>query len=299
MKKKIAILFLVTFTLSGCSIKDKTNGVETPLYLEGITEITEDNKVSDLEGTFEKVQTATNNAVTLDSYNMKANMIISLKSDSADISNAQEYDVKKCKDIYSFKTNITSTSQMGEIDPMTQTNTMTGYFKDGVLYFDVTQGEVTSKLKEEMVETDFEELLKENYSIQQLDASFINNAAEQDTSDGKEYLFDLNSEALSGYVKSSLSESGITLDENSDITITKALLSTTLDDEEHLTHYNLDMSAEFTVEEQKTYFDISIQSTFSDFNNVEIKEKTDKELEAYVSADDYLGVEPITTETSK
>lgn len=299
LKKKIAILFLVTFTLSGCGTPSESNEKETLSNLESVTEITEDNKVSDLEGTFSKVQTATNNAITLNSYNLKANMTINLKSDSADISNSQEYDINKCDDIYSFTTNMTSTSQMGEIDPMTQTNTMTGYYKDGVLYFDTKQGEETVNLKESMDATSFEELLKENYSIQQIDTSFIKNAAKQETSEGEEYLFDLNGESLSNYIKDSLSQSGITMDENSDISITKASLSANLDKEGRLVNYNLDVSADFTVSEQKTNFSISIQSTFSDFDNVKIEEKTDDELKAYIDANEYFGVESTTTEANK
>lgn len=292
MKKNLAILTLVTLTiLSGCAStpdNKEIESVDNQITAEFIDEITDDNKMAKPEEAFKDLDSAIQKVYDLTSYSVENNSSISLKTDTASLSSSESYNVKNEETIYEFTANSKMSTQMGEVDPMDQTTDIEGYLKDDMLYFASTQDGETVKLKEETKFADFQDYLHSSYFFMNLEESNITAAASQELADGKVYKFDLDNSTLTDYLMQALEAEELTIDEGSDIKLSKSDLNVKINSDGYIVAYNMNVEANFNISEKPATFAFSVNSTFSNINETKVTEKSEEDFTDYMDAQQYM-----------
>lgn len=292
MKKNLAILTLVTLTiLSGCAStpdNKEIESVDNQITTEFIDEITDDNKMAKPEEAFKDLDSAIQKVYDLTSYSVENNSSISLKTDTASLSSSESYNVKNEETIYEFTANSKMSTQMGEVDPMDQITDIEGYLKDDMLYFASTQDGETVKLKEETKFADFQDYLHSGYFFMNLEESNITAAASQELADGKVYKFDLDNSTLTDYLMQALEAEELTIDEGSDIKLSKSDLNVKINSDGYIVAYNMNVEANFNISEKPATFAFSVNSAFSNINETKVTEKSEEDFTDYMDAQQYM-----------
>ena len=290
MKRKLLITSLaILFLLTGCSKADETIMENTaPVTNEFLTEISEDLKLAHPEEAFKEVNTAIEEVPTLDSYKVNSEMSLQLKTDAASIGNLQTYNLSKSGALCEFTAKTTETSQMSDIDPMSQETEINSYLKDNVMYFSTTQDGEEIKLKEATDLNEFQEYMQANYFFLQLKDTDILAAAVQDSTDEKVYRFEIDHNVLADYISQALGASQFNITADSEIELSASDINVILDKENHVKAYNLNVIADFTIEEKPASFNFTLTSNFSDINKTAVEDKSIDEFKDYTDAAEYV-----------
>lgn len=299
MKRFLAISFIISLLFTGCSKqKEPTIPESTEDTAEVIQEITDDNKLPEPEAIFDSIQSGVDKLNIVDSYSCKSNMNIKISSNDSTMESNQNYDISCTKSAYSFNINTEEKSSLPDTDPMSSNLATDGFIQGDTLYYNIAKDGETAKLKESMKVADFAEEMKPDIVYTQLERSYISEAAMEDFEGGKIYLANLGGEDFNNYITEMLQDEENTATESLDIK--NASINVHLDKDGNLINYKVNFTISITDEDESVAeFKMTMDSNFSDYNNVTIEEKSEDDLADYIDVKEYFAAMETTTEAAE
>ena len=301
MKRKTAV-FVLTLALAGAMFMTgcgSNAGVEVDASKnEDLSaKVTDQNKVDDNSGAYQKFLDAQKAMEGTDSLTINSELLISLKENNEKEENKQRFEIKRAlvdnKQTVEFTmdTVMKKYKEDGtEDEENSHTRSLPGYFHDGMLYYaqPLSDGEGDdAKLKEEIPYEDLMSVIGSSYILNDISADQIETTASEKKGSNTEYIFILDKDAISQYLLDNLSATGMPFGEEGGVDINYANVSAEIDKDGILTAYTLSVDAVIKDETGEVPFTYNIASAFTNANSTNVAVKAEEELADYITTEEY------------
>ena len=310
MKRKLAVIFvagcIAAGAFAGCSGKNNAPVADASQNTDLADQVTDENSVEDSGNAYTACLDAISKLDEAQSATIDSELIFSMTYEGETRTMTQHFNMKRAeaeeKQLIEYNLSAASKTEGGEEKADAESedtyDETSGYFADGMLYQVIPQSSDVDAEKAEPIylksEAEYDEvktyiLSMANYVADDVTEEHVKTAAMEEKNGGTQYIYILDDEKMQDYMANFMSYyMGLALSEEESVDINYANISANLDPEGNLTDYTFSLDTVIKTADGDIPFSYNIASKFSNIGSTTVKEKAEKELEKYITEDEYM-----------